>query len=190
MFGPLCDRRTQYISLTRPSAPCPSLADRPCLPRPSFSPAETRRPAREFDGERPFRTSAEIALPQASKSRLCVRCARDHTGTRAGICSSQRLPAELAARPTCAGRPRGAASQDASLAAPEQQPLTTRRRSMRALWLEPALHPMRNQRLLSELRAPLSRLFGSRGRCATRGRTHGRMAVSRVMPMRRVGGVG
>jgi len=82
------------------------------------------------------------------------------------------------------------AKVDTALAAPEQRPLTTRRRTLRTLWLEPALHLGCNQRVLSELRAAISRFCGPRGRCAMRGRAHGRMAACDMMPIRCVGDVG
>ena len=122
MFGPLCDRRTQYISLTRPSAPCPSLADRPCLPRPSFSPAETRRPAGDFIGERPFRTGAEITLPQASKIDF-VYGARATEPARAPVSVAPRgCPLSL----RCAQR-----AQDGRAEPPRRTPLWWRQSSGR-----------------------------------------------------------
>ena len=65
--GPRCGRLTDCLSHTHLSTPLPSFAQQCCLPRPFSSPAGTRRPARDLQGEMTFFTHAEIALPQPSK---------------------------------------------------------------------------------------------------------------------------
>lgn len=59
---PLGTRQVDDISPARLSSTCPCVADPQCLPRPCLSSADTRCLARDLQGERPFRTGAEIAL--------------------------------------------------------------------------------------------------------------------------------
>lgn len=119
----------------------------------------------------------------ALQNRLSVRRTRDSTGTRAHLSSSQRLPAELAVRPTFAGRPRWTASSDAAMAAARAMQLSTRRGTAWRLWLEPVLGSGCYQRLLSETHAAISGCFGIRGCWEERGRSHGRMASCDMMSM-------
>ena len=94
----------------------------------------------------------------------------------------RHLPrSERAQLPRLAGRRFGCA---------RAAPLTTRRRRLCTLWLEPSFDLGRNQRLLGELRVAVSGFYVARGRCVTRGRAHGRMAACGIMPMWCVGGVG
>ena len=106
----------------------------------------------------------------ALQNRLSVRRARDSTGTPAHLSSSQRPPAELAARPPCAGRPLGASRLEAAKAASRALQLSTRRGTAWRLWLESDFDPGRYPRLLVALRAAISGFCGRRGRWTDRGR--------------------
>ena len=118
------------------------------------------------------------------QNRLLVWRTRDSTGTRAHLSSSQRLPAELAVRPTFAGRPLGTASMDASLAAPKALQLSTRRGTARSLCLASDFDPGRYPRFLVALRTAISGFCGRRGRWTDRGPEFGRMVACGRMSIR------
>ena len=162
IFAPLGARRRRNSSHTRRSASAPSSTHLLWWHRPHPSQVDIRRAAEDSNACGPPRTEAEIA---PSKIDFCVRARATEPAPAPASVAPRGCPLSLrCAHRAQDGRGCGAASQDAAWAAPEQRPLTTRRRHMRALWLEPALHPRRSQRLLSKLRAPISGSLGPRGR--------------------------
>ena len=91
----------------------------------------------------------------ALQNRLFCARAYDRTRTHAAFHTHQRLPAELLVHAPRAGRPLGAAARDAEKAAQKAMLHSMRRRTLRALWLEPALHSKWSQVLLRTERAAI-----------------------------------
>ena len=99
----------------------------------------------------------------ALQNRLSVRRACDSTGTPAHLSSSQRPPAELAARPPCAGRPLRASTLEAAKAASRALQLSTRRATAWRQFWESDFDSDCYRRLLSEKRALVACFFAARG---------------------------
>ena len=99
----------------------------------------------------------------ALQNRLFCARAYDRTRTHAALHTHQRLPAERLVHAPRAGRPLDAAAWDAEKAAEKAMLHSTRRRTPRALWLEPALHSKCSLVLLCTERAAISDFL--RARC-------------------------